>query len=57
MSSLLFPPGEMRPLEHIRLVYLNLYFLLYTSYLGEGGQVENHVTDTMATGLGAATNY
>ena len=58
MSLLLFPHGQMRPLQHIRLVCLHeLYFLWYPSYLGEGGQVEHCVTDTMATGLEAATDY
>lgn len=37
MSFLLFPHGQIRPLQHIWLVYMNLYSLLYPKGGGREG--------------------
>ena len=56
MSFLLFPHGQMRPLQHIRLVYLHEFIVSVVSKLPRwraGGQVKK----ALGTSLSTSTDY
>lgn len=56
MSFLLFPHGQMRPLQHIRLVYLYEFIVSVVSKLPRWW-VKNCVTDALGIALGTSTDY
>ena len=55
MSFLLFPHGQMRPLQHIWLVYLHEFIVSKLPRWRVGGRVKHCATDALGTALGTST--
>ena len=52
MSFLLFPPGQMRPLQHIRLVYLHEFIVSVVSKLRKGREGRSSTVSLIKLALG-----